>query len=88
MKKKRIIRSFIIIIVLLILFCPMGCVKYRDGGTRDYRALTYRVVIWNRFIPKAATASTEVYHKTSIFLFPDTLKSIDELWELEKERSR
>ena len=86
--KKSIIRSVIIIVVLLILFCPTGCVMYRDGGTRDYKALTYRVVIWNRFVPKAATAGVEIYHKTSVFLFPDTLKSIDELWELEKERSR
>lgn len=56
---------------------PTGVVK--DGGTRTYTALTYKIVDWNRITGEA------VYDETKIYLFPNNFKSLDALWEQEKE---
>ena len=74
MKKK-----IAIILIILILFVPIPGGPYKDGGTKTYTALTYKVVVWNRL-----DEAESVVHKTSIHFFPDNFKSIDELWELEK----
>jgi len=82
-KKKRrkllwiAIASFVA--VLAILFVPIPLGAYDDGGTREYRALTYRIVEWNRF------NRDTVYHKTRVYFFSDKNKSIDELWQTERE---
>ena len=78
MLKKKIWIVAPIILILLILFIPIPGGQYSDGGTKDYKALTYRVVVWNRLFAEDLT-----YHKTSVFWFPTNFKSIDELWELE-----
>lgn len=77
--KKKIILIASVILILLILFLPIPRGTYKDGGTKDYCALTYRIVVWNRLISPFGT-----YHKTSVFWFPDNFKSIDELWEIER----
>ena len=86
MKKKTII-ILIIAAVLLIMFLPFKSSTYEDGGTRDYRALTYRVVVWNKLIAEVnddgSAGQVNAYHKTSVFWIPDNFKSIDELWKLE-----
>lgn len=51
---------------------------YKDGGTRTYTSLTYKIVKWNKIIN-----ANEIYKKTSVFWFPSNLKSVDELWEIE-----
>ena len=56
---------------------PTGVVK--DGGTRTYTALTYKIVDWNRITGEA------VYDETKVYLFPNNFKSLDALWEQEKE---
>ena len=76
--KKKIRIVALIILILLILSIPIPGGQYRDGGTKDYKALTYRVVVWNRLLAEGFT-----YHKTAVFWFPNNFKSIDELWELE-----
>lgn len=76
--KKKIWIVALIILILLILFIPIPGGQYRDGGTKDYKALTYRVIVWNRLLAEGFT-----YHKTAVFWFPNNFKSIDELWELE-----
>ena len=85
--KKKIILIAAIVLVLLILFLPIPRGTYRDGGTRDYCALTYRIVVWNRLTdaPGGAASGGEpgVYHKTSVFWFPDNFKTIDALWTAE-----
>ena len=52
--------------------------RYKDGGTKEYKALTYKIVVWNRLLGEDST-----YHKTSVFWFPNNFKSLDELWVLE-----
>ena len=76
--KKPVITAIIIIAALLILFLPIPSGTYRDGGTKVYGALTYKIVVWNRFVTE-----TNVYQKTSVFFFPDNFKTLDELWAIE-----
>ncbi len=72
---------------VLILFFPFKMTSYDDGGTREYSSLTYKIVKWKRF---ASTPNDdgviEQYKATSLYLFPDNFKSIDELWEKENNK--
>ena len=85
---KRIIVICIIIVVFLVLFLPVPKGTYEDGGTRDYCALTYRIVVWNKLIAEVneegSGGEVSTYHKTSVFWIPDHFKSIDELWKMER----
>ncbi len=69
--KKKVITIGSVILVLLILFIPIPHGTYRDGGTKDYCALTYRVVEWNRFIYECVSQS---------YLFIPPILSIVELF--------
>ncbi len=90
--KKKIIIIAAILLFLLILFLPVPRGTYRDGGTKDYRALTYRVVVWNRLTDRigedGAAEEHCTYHKTSVYWFPENFKSIDELWKAESGGGR
>jgi hypothetical protein len=79
MKKKKIIISATVafVVLLLILFTPIPQDIYDDGGTREYKALTYKIVDWNRIYAGG------IYENTRIYFGSDRNKSIDELWELE-----
>lgn len=85
--KKKIIIIASIVLILLILFLPVPRGTYKDGGTKDYSALTYRIVVWNRMTDRPGMDASEgeiaMYHKTSVFWFPDNFKHIDELWKIE-----
>ena len=91
-KSKRIITVIIIIMILLVLFLPIPHGICKDGGTRDYCALTYRIVVWNRMVCQnnedGSVQEVNTYHKTSVFFLPENFKSIDELWEIETERNQ
>ena len=76
MKKKAVI-ILIIVSLVAVLFTPIPTEVYKDGGTRVYSALTYKIVDWNRF------AGESTYSKTRVYFFPTNFKSIDALWELE-----
>lgn len=78
MKKRKTI-TMMIILILLILFVPIPSGVYKDGGTRVYSALTYKVVKWNRFIDADCK-----YTRISVYWLPDNFKSIDELWNIEQ----
>ena len=82
--KKRIMIG-IIVVILLVLFLPIPNPKGRveDGGTREYCALTYKIVVWNKIIADSEKGNS-TYHKTSVFWIPDNFKSIDELWKIER----
>ena len=88
--KKSIIVG-VIVVVLLVLFLPIPQGTYDDGGTRDYCALTYKIVIWNKLIAEAneedSAGEVYTYHKTSVFWILDNFKGIDELWKIESERN-
>ena len=87
MKKKVITIVIIVILLLSVLLLPARQISYEDGGTREYAALTYKIVKWNRFIPVYDTngkiMKLDTYTNTSVYYFPDNYKSIDELWEIE-----
>lgn len=86
MKKRRIITGFLIIALELVLFAPIPNGSYDDGGTREYTALTYKIVKWNSLSPThnedGSIANIDTYSGTSVYWFPNNFKSIDELWEL------
>lgn len=80
-KKKRSKKIWIPIVVsvlLAVLFIPVPSGVYKDGGTRAYTALTYKIVKWNRLDGLIRVRKTEVYW------FPNNFKSIDTLWEAEQ----
>ncbi len=79
MKKKEII--ILILCILLLLFIPVPLGVYEDGGSREYAALTYKLVKWNRI------DGDYTYTGTSLYWLPDNFLSIDELWEIERARA-
>ncbi|MBR4073680.1 MAG: hypothetical protein IKK24_07030 [Clostridia bacterium] len=80
MKKKIIIGAVIALLALLMLTVPFRVLNYKDGGTKEYTALTYKIVKWNKFV-----GSDGRYTEAKVYLFPKNFKSVDELWESEKE---
>ena len=78
--KKAILRTVLIFVILLaILFAPIPKGVYKDGGTREYAALTYKIVDWNRL------TTDKVYDETKIYWFPNNFRSIDSLWAMEEQ---
>lgn len=85
--KKRISLIIIVIVIALVLCIPIPLGPYDDGGTRTYNALLYKIVVWNNNTFIMDESGNAVYAiprgKTSIYLFPNNLKSIDDLLEME-----
>lgn len=79
MKKKIWIPIAAVVVLLAILFVPIPQGSYDDGGTREWIALTYKIVDWNRI------STDGVYEQVRFYGPADKNKSIDELWELEEE---
>lgn len=79
--KKKILIPVISVLLLAVLFVPIPKGALKDGGTKEYSALTYKIVDWNRL------TDTETYDQTKVYLFPKNFKSIDSLWELEKDNA-
>ena len=79
MKKKVILIILAIVIFLAVLFAPVPKGPYQDGGTREYAALTYKVVDWNRL------TANGIYEKTKVYFFPENFKSIGDLWDEEED---
>ena len=88
LKKAKVIVPICIAVILLLLFLPIPTGVYDDGGTREYSALTYKIVVWNKFLAEVngdgSVGDFYTYHKTSVFWFPDNYKSIDDLWKMER----
>ena len=78
--KKKIWLPIVIIVLLAILVIPIPTGVYKDGGTREYTALTYKIVDWNRL-----TDSGGIYEKTKVYFFPYNFKSIGDLWYYEED---
>ena len=74
MKNKLFVFILATVLLLAVLFVPIPKSPYRDGGTREYTALTYKIVNWNR------QTTDGVYNTTRLYLFPNNFKSIDRLW--------
>ena len=63
----------IILVIIIILVIPVK-IQYKDGGTVEYKSLTYKIIKWHRL--------SEFYQDgyktgTDIYFFPDNFKSID-----------
>lgn len=78
MKKKiGIAVVAMVVAAALILLVPIPKGSYDDGGTREYEALTYKLVRWNRVTADGG------YHKTRVYFGKDKHASIDELFARE-----
>ena len=77
--KKKIWIPILVVVVLAILFTPIPTGVYKDGGTREYTSLTYKIVDWNRMTGDAT------YDETKVYFFPYNFKSIDGLWYYEED---
>lgn len=60
------------VVLLLILFFPIREL-YKDGGTRTYTALTYKVIIWNHMLDTGTTKTGVEVH-----LFPNNFRRLDD----------
>ncbi len=74
---KKTTKAIILLIVVILLF-PVPSGVYKDGGTRAYTSLTYKIVKWNRL-----TESGETYEKLRFYPIPFNFFSIGSLWERE-----
>ena len=79
MKKKIWIP--IVIVLIAVLFIPIPSGVYKDGGTREYTALTYKIVKWNRL------TGDSTYDKLRVYLFPNNFRSIGSLWTREEDKA-
>ncbi len=79
MKKKIWIPIVIIAVVLAFLFVPIPMASYDDGGTREWVALTYKIVDWNKITDDG------LYENTSIYFGEERWQDIDHLWLEESE---
>ena len=71
----------ILVAVLLIgaLFIPIPQGPYRDGGTREYKALLYKKVEWKR------QTEDELYRADRWYWFPKNFQSLNTLWKAEED---
>ena len=79
MAKKILFLILATVLLLAVLFVPIPKSPSRDGGTREYSALTYKIVDWNKL------TTDGVYDATKFYWFPNNFKSIDELWTYEEQ---
>ena len=77
--KKKIWIPILLVVILAILFVPIPSGTYKDGGTREYTALTYKIVDWNRL------TDGNTYDKTKVYFFPYNFKSVGDLWYYEED---
>jgi len=73
------------VLFLLILTVPIPTGVMKDGGSREFTALTYKIVRWNRMI--LVDGDPFVYDHLRVYPFPQNLLDIDGLWGLEVERN-
>lgn len=83
MKRKWFIVA--LVAILLILFVPIPSGTYKDGGTRVYSALTYKIVKWRKIYGLSFyMEDSKIYENTSVYFLPENYKDIDLLWEKEE----
>ena len=81
-KKKQITinkKEFIIILVfaIILLFTPIKK-TYLDGGTKEYSAIMYKIIVWNKidnYYESGYKTNTEIH------IFPFNFRSIDYYYE-------
>lgn len=78
--KKNIWIPIVIVVLLAILVIPIPTGVYKDGGTKEYTSLTYKIVDWNLL------TGDSTYDKIRVYFFPYNFKSIDALWYYEEDK--
>lgn len=78
MKKKIWIPIVVAVVLLAVLFIPIPNGQMKDGGTKVYSALTYKIVDWNRLYNDGTYSATKVYFGA------DAWKSVDDLFAKEE----
>lgn len=81
MKKKKVI-IIVVIILLIVLVTPVKF-HYKDGGTIEYKSLTYKIIKWHRldeYYDTGYKTGTEVH------FFPNNFKPIDYFDEVKPPR--
>ena len=58
--KKRIVIIVVIIILLVLCLVPFPIMR-NDGGTVEYNAILYKVIVWKQLNPKAVNDSNGKY---------------------------
>ena len=81
MKKKILLWILAVVLAFAVLFAPIPSGVYEDGGSREYTALTYKIVDWNRLTTDGK------YQATKLYWFPNNFKSIDDLWANEEQEA-
>lgn len=77
--KKKLWLIILAAAVLAVLFVPIPKSPYRDGGTREYSALTYKLIHWSRLTDDG------VYESSRLYWLPQNFRSIDDLWAGEEQ---
>ena len=83
--KKKIWAFAAAAFLLAVLFLPIPRGSYDDGGTREWVALTYKIVAWNRLYDFGEDGPS-VYRKIRFYGAADKNKSMDALWTEEMSR--
>lgn len=85
--KKHLKLILIILLILLLIWpypFPARQITYRDGGTKEYFSLTYRIIWWNVSVldeEQLSPGQAAINHSVKVYFFPNNFKSIDTLWE-------
>ena len=77
MKKKILI---ICAILLLILVVPIPTARMKDGGSKEYIALTYKIIAGQH------DGGDKIFEKTCIYFFPDNRLPVGELLDREMQK--
>lgn len=80
MKKKKVI--IIAVLLLIVLVIPVK-LHYKDGGTIEYKSLTYKIIKWHRLDDYYDTGYKT---GTEIHFFPNNFKPIDYFEEVKPPR--
>lgn len=70
-KKFHAYTTFAVIFVLSILFVPIKS-QYMDGGTIEYKSLSYKYIKWHRI-----RHNQSFYEGTDIYWFPNNMKQLE-----------
>lgn len=77
---KKTIWIWIVTALILLAIIPIPTGVYKDGGTREYTALTYKIVDWHHLYGLGQT-----YDTVKVYPFPFNFYSIDALLEKEEK---
>jgi hypothetical protein len=83
--KKKSLCLICAAVLLVVLFLPFRVTRYDDGGSVQITALAYSIVKWNRpelYLNDDGTSRGGRHENTCVYLFPNNLKDLKELWEI------